>query len=680
MSTGNPNPGRRSLLLFAVIIYALALGTRLAFLAQAIDSPVLRIPVVDERINWQIAERILEGDLTPIAYVRAPGYVYALAGIVALVRSVPFDVRVAQVFIDALSPVLMLLIGVRCFGLAGGIVAGVLGAVYWTCVFFSCQLLDASPSCLLCLGLAYLLVRLPDARWWKWLGCGLVAGLTALVRPPVLAFVPILAMIVFFKAVPRARRGDSDSATRPSGLRAVAGALLLSILPIIGCALAVFPVSLRNRIVGGEWVMICVSGGANFWIANNPASDGKDLSLLVDEEIEPRIDQTTKDPWQRGLTYQIGTTYAKKKLKDRYRIGLADRLYRDMFVDYVRHYPGKFVRDVFKRFCWLFNAYEYPNNKDLYEFFDFSSLLRALSRLHFGIVCPLALVGIVLSLRRASSNDASLACYLALIVALVAVGVLFVVNARYRQPMVCLLIPFAGYAAVRLSQMAFRPRSHARGIAVAVGALVGLGIFCNANLFGYRAEHRPLYLDWFFINACEDCGDQERLAQAVPDFGARLAAQAESLQTRPTLMGTIQRYGNPFGYLMSYAYERGNRREALRYAALMLRHERFNLDHMRQALELYASAGDHAACLRILRAMDQRVGDAEILADAWARFGESFKNAAALNRADGFYGLAIRAKPGKARLRVKRDEVRRLIRSIAEPGRPPSSATTRSSP
>jgi hypothetical protein len=141
-------PLAKRVFLIAGLIYAFSLGTRLMFLAEAVRDPMLRTPAVDEFTNWQVAEAILRGRLAPTPYIRAPGYLYLLAGLSALTGQESFLVRASQACLDAFGPVLMFLIGRRLFGPFAGVVAGLLGAVFWTCVLFSCQLVDTSLTCL----------------------------------------------------------------------------------------------------------------------------------------------------------------------------------------------------------------------------------------------------------------------------------------------------------------------------------------------------------------------------------------------------------------------------------------------------------------------------------------------------------------------------------------------------
>src|SRR5207247_1262793 len=42
----------------------------------------------------------------------------------------------------------------------------------------------------------------------------------------------------------------------------------------LGLALVIAPVTLRNRLLGGEWVLVTHSGGINFYLGNGPGAEG----------------------------------------------------------------------------------------------------------------------------------------------------------------------------------------------------------------------------------------------------------------------------------------------------------------------------------------------------------------------------------------------------------------------
>ncbi len=576
------------------LIYALSLGIRLVFLIQAVDNPMMRFPLVDERINWETAQWVLDGHAQPIPYLRPPGHVYALAGLMSLIGRDPFNIRVAQVFLDALSPVLIFLIAVRIFGRAAGLLAGVVASAYWICVFYSCQLLDTSMTCLLCLFLLYLMVRLRDERWWKWLACGVVAGFAALVRPNLLVLAPAIAIAMVGMALLRRRshpatfdEGADERRVRLSTVWLRCGLLFW------GCVGVIAPVTVRNRIVSHDWLLISMTGGANFWMANNPESDARELTFLLEDDPSPLYESNPREPWEWDLSYRLGSRYAKRKLGPNSRYSEWDRLYYRMALDYIRRHPGKFAGDVFKRLCWTFNAYEFANNRDPYEFVRFSPLLHLLSYVHWGVIGPLALTGAAMAFRRGGPGRRihGPIYVLALAGSMIATGIFFVINDRYRLPMVCVMIPFVGYAGSELVEMVRNVRRTARPPAFWAAFLAALLVFCNANVFGFRPVREPAYLKWFYARACEEVGEKELLPEAMSALGREMAYDADHSPRRHSLSALIRRYQGPFTVLVQYHRRMGNWQEVIRYGQYMLRYEPFDARKVRMYETLHELPG-----------------------------------------------------------------------------------------
>ncbi len=671
--------------MLAGLVYALSVALRLVFLTQGIRDPVLQIPFADDRINWGLAQVILDGVTRPTCYVRAPGYLYWLAWLSGLSGQLSFNARMLQVFIDAFGPVLMLLIGARLFGPLAGVVAGLLGAVYWTFVFFSCQLLDASLTCLLCLLLGYLLLRLPDDRWWKWLVCGLVTGVACIVRPNLLAFPLLLGVILILRGLLTWRQSRLADGRRGSGGRAVIQALVRGGLVIVGCLLSVAPVTIRNRVVGGDWVLVCVSGGGNFWMANHPEADGKDPSMIVDDrDAGPAVDPMSDDPWEWDLNVQVGIRYGKTMLGEHATHSEIDRMFIGMALDNIAAHPGNFARNLLKRFCWLFNVYEFPNNNDQYEFLRFSSLLRVLSKLHYGVLCPLALLGLGLVAGRARCRDLGLVCYLTLVATIGSTLLLFVINARYRLPVVALLTPFAGCAVVGLAQLVYQVRSRRAPLVVSLAALIVVAVFCNANPFGYRPARRPLHLDSLFAWACDLCGEKELLPEAMETFGRELIADAESPGKRQSLATVLRRYAHPFAYLMDYYRRTGDWGQMVKYGRYMLAFEPRDEHIMRSFFYVALVSGRPEVARDALDAVAPYLAreNPGLLGICHMQMAKNFRDRQAALTAVAIFGGLVEARPGDAKCREFLSRAEKLALALAEARRGTTSAaatTSRSS-
>ena len=168
--------------------------------------------------------------------------------------------RLANCVLGALTCYLLAHLGVMLAGFRAGLLAGVLAAVYWPFIYFDGELLTVCLELVLDVALLLLLVRAGrgGSRWW-YVAAGVAWGLSAITRPNILAFAPAIALWVLI-AAPADRR--------------IAAAARSFLLTCAGAAVAILPVTVRNYVVGHELVLVATNGGVNFYIGNNPKSDG----------------------------------------------------------------------------------------------------------------------------------------------------------------------------------------------------------------------------------------------------------------------------------------------------------------------------------------------------------------------------------------------------------------------
>ncbi len=218
-------------------------------------------------------------------FFRAPGYPLFLGVLYGVLRLLGLDpgepgARLAtvlvQALISALGAGLVALCAERAWNRRAGWLAGGIFAALWTSIYFAGELLFETLVTTLALWLVWRLLRDDgegDAtpRAAGLFGTGLVAGLGVVTRPPLLVFVPV---IVFYL-----RRGRGLRWRSP-GWAALATGLLLPILPV----------TLHNVVRGHDAVLIATQGGVNFWIGNNPQSDGRTA-----------IVPGTRATWQGGI-------------------------------------------------------------------------------------------------------------------------------------------------------------------------------------------------------------------------------------------------------------------------------------------------------------------------------------------------------------------------------------------
>jgi 4-amino-4-deoxy-L-arabinose transferase-like glycosyltransferase len=211
-------------------------------------APVLDEPLADSLYYIHEARAISDGALLRgDPFYRAPLYAYALAPFYALLERPETLVAAAQLAGGCLVLGLVGWLSGRLYGAAAGWTALILIGLYGPLAAQETKILPAAPGILLGTVAMVLLLRAGRPRGFAL--AGLVLGLGALARPPLLALGLLLA----------AGWAVSPSVDRP---RTRAAALLAGLL--IGIA----PATLHN-FLAGELVPIAANGGMTFFHGNH---------------------------------------------------------------------------------------------------------------------------------------------------------------------------------------------------------------------------------------------------------------------------------------------------------------------------------------------------------------------------------------------------------------------------
>ncbi|HEX9750484.1 MAG TPA: tetratricopeptide repeat protein [candidate division Zixibacteria bacterium] len=262
--TGSPEKQSYS---FWIIGALLAGGIiRAIYLWQSSASPFFDGLISDAAHFDQWGRAIAAGDVYGSGpYFRAPFYAYFLGLLYRLFGHELILVRVLQHVIGLAGVWITARLAARLWdGRVAAMTAWIM-ALYPTTVFFEGEIL--SDSILVALSSVILLTivcGLHDHRRWLLFVGGLTVGLFAITRPTILATVPILLAWMVWD-----RRRE-----RPSGHR-IRNALVY----LVGIVLLIAPVTLRNLIVGDDFVLIATQGGVNFYAGNNADADGVSVSI-----------------------------------------------------------------------------------------------------------------------------------------------------------------------------------------------------------------------------------------------------------------------------------------------------------------------------------------------------------------------------------------------------------------
>jgi 4-amino-4-deoxy-L-arabinose transferase-like glycosyltransferase len=395
-------------------------------------------------VSWgsEIASGNWLGDET---FYQAPLYPYLLGVLFSVFGEDLFAVRIFQLFMGATSCSLLALAGWRFFSKRAGIAAGLLLAFYAP-AFYSDAMIQKSvlDILLVCLSLWLLSVVVTQPSWRACVGLGLAIGGMALTRENALAFPAVLVPWLGLRYdLPRRQR------------LAFVGFFLA------GISVVLLPVAVRNWAVGGEFHLTTSQFGHNFYIGNNPAADGTYKPLLA-RRGDPTIErQDAIDLAQSTLGRELSPSEVS-------------RFYTDRALRYIAADPLDWLALMFRKVALVFTSIEMVDTEDQYTHAESSSLLFLAGKLfHFGVLAPLALLGLIITWPR---RGELLPLYLMFSI-YTATLVIFYVFARYRLPLVPFLVLFAA-AGVCGARTYWRDTSKAE-LAQTALALAALATFCN---------------------------------------------------------------------------------------------------------------------------------------------------------------------------------------------------------
>jgi tetratricopeptide (TPR) repeat protein len=450
--------------IWAISIFAIALAVRLIYFFQVKSNfPGWDTPTIDPLFHDLWAKQIAGGDILGSGpFFRAPLYAYFLGLIYSITGSSLITVKIIQHFIGSFTSAFIFLFTDRFFGRRIAIMAGIIAAFNWVFIYFEDELLLDSLLAPMMIAILWLLIRAyKKPSFSRFLSAGLILGLASITRPNFLILLP--AIFIWFIFI--FHKQYKNILIRYLGV-------------LIGCFLIILPVTIRNAVVGDDFVLIASQGGINFYIGNNEHANGASA-------IMPEFGPT----WQ----------YADCEYLARYETGNLNRelkpsevssFYFGKGIDYIFSKPGEWLGLMFKKLSFFWSSYEISNNQNLYFFKKYASVTKLLPPF-FMIISPLSIIGLWYLFRREKYYHIigySIVFYM--------VGVLFFfVNSRFRLPILTLLIILASLAFFEILDMA-KQRENKKLIPVASAFILLIG-FTNIDLF--KIKHNNFAMSHFSL-------------------------------------------------------------------------------------------------------------------------------------------------------------------------------------
>lgn len=426
-----------------VLIFGIALAIRLVYVGQLQASPWFNDHDMDPLFHHQVAEAFAKGEtFMEGPYFRAPLYTWFLGIIYGLFGTDSAAPRTIQAVLGALNCGLLFVLGRLAFSRVAGVLAGLAAAGYWTFVYFDAELLSPVLIVFFSLLLLIMLVRAATTgRWWQFALAGVLLGASALTRPDILLFAPLLIVWILLINRRQLRRGA-----------------LHALALFIGCVLVILPVTIRNYAVSGEFVLIGTYGGVNLYIGNNPGADG--MTAVI-----------PGDPPEWWSCYQAQADRARRALGHEPKMSEVSSFYVGETRRYFQAHSAQAVARLFVKTRYFWSHWEIPNNQDIYFITQQYTPIARYLPVGYWLIAPLGFLGLIVCIPRSRLFFPLWGIVLAYFL----VGVLFFVTARFRVPAAMVLTLLAAQAvcwlvgALRRRQIS---RTAAGVLAVAAMALV----------------------------------------------------------------------------------------------------------------------------------------------------------------------------------------------------------------
>ena len=454
-----------------VLIGVLAVGAalRVVYLRERAGQPDFRAPAADAMFHEYWARGLVTGDWTPpvgmpdpqiqkVPYLRPPGYPYFLAAVYRIAGRSPRSATLAQMLIGLGSCMLAWILGRSAFGRTAGLAAAALLATHWSFIYYEAELQEPFLLTFLMFAALTALQRWTVAGHLRWAAlAGALLGAFAVTRPN--GLVLILAASVWIVWV---RRGSLRTVVQPT-------------LALFGGAAALIaPVTARNLLVAGDFVLISSNGAINLYIGNNPQADGTKSDI---PELQALAGRSTWGWFSypqiaRALEHELGRPLKPSQV---------EAYFRQRAMQFIRQNPGQFLRLTGRRALLFWGPAVVSNNKEVHFDRQNSALLRYLPGFPFLLALALLYLVTLLAGQRGLSVPSSdhqangparrhTMALLWLFAGLYFASFLpFLVAERFRVPVSAVLCVMAGAGLAHLLRLVNARRWRALGASTVVG-------------------------------------------------------------------------------------------------------------------------------------------------------------------------------------------------------------------
>ncbi|MGE5496929.1 MAG: tetratricopeptide repeat protein, partial [Syntrophothermus sp.] len=404
-----------------LIIAAAGLLLRLVFVFESSSGPFYNNLVSDSKIynDWALS-LIGKGNFQPGGvFFMAPFYPYFLAAVYSITGEAYTVIRIIQVLASSATIFIVYLAARKLLGRKTAYTAAVITALYKLFIFYSAIMLSETlQTFFVSLFVLLLIEAIQHEGKVKWLTAGLFLGISGVFRANILLFLPLLILWLAY-------RGYKERTFKAVVQKAV-------VFLVIGTVLPVLPLTLHNYIYGHDFVLMTSNGGINFYLGNNPESQGV---FKAPSEFDFYSDLS-------------GEKYAEKLAGSDMKPSEASSYWQGRGMEYVRSDFGGALLNTIRKFFLFMGGNENPQsfimNPDYYR--DNNSGVLQLPLPDFALISILSIAGLILSIKRKQKFT-----YIYLfIVSYVIASILFFISGRFRLALTPVLIIFAAYFIIEI--------------------------------------------------------------------------------------------------------------------------------------------------------------------------------------------------------------------------------------
>ena len=417
----NREPSNKREMLSLLLIFLISFALRIFYLFEIRDTFAFSMLLGDAQLFDTWAKEISQsGWLGNEVFFQAPLYPYFLAIIYSVFGHNLIIVRLIQIILGSVSCVLVAKAGRNFFSKPVGMLSGFILAIYPPAIFFDCLIQKESLALFFMAFILFILGKMTDrVNIRRMFLMGTALGLLCLLRENALVLMPIIPVWLFIQFGRNQKKRD----------------LIIWIISfILGIVIILIPVGVRNKVVGNEFVLTTTNFGLNFYIGNNRQATGTYVPVV---------------PGHGDCKFerQDATDVAEKAVGHKLNPSEVSRYWLQKAISDIKPYPVSWIRLLFKKWLLVWNFVEISDAESIYAHEDWSFILRTLGYLlHFGVICPLAILGLYLT-----KEEFKKTWHLFLILISYAASIsLFFVFARFRHPMTAIIILYAAAGLVYL--------------------------------------------------------------------------------------------------------------------------------------------------------------------------------------------------------------------------------------